>query len=124
MSRAITATLQLAFLILLAIAWHPSDACAQGPYAPNNRTYVPRTSPLPIYLDYFRRDVGVLDPYNTFVVPQRQLNQTLRNQQYRINGLQQEQQSMRNGLNGGLAPTGTSARFFNYSHYYPGMRNP
>src|SRR5688500_12810871 len=34
---------------------------------------------LPGELNYFRRDTGVLDPYNAFVRPQRNLQQDLRN---------------------------------------------
>jgi hypothetical protein len=70
-------------------------------------------------LDYFRSDVGVLDPYNTFVAPRRRLDQNLRqlaSQQYADE--QRTQQSLSMIRQAGVAPTGTGATFMNYSHYY------
>lgn len=112
-----TVYLLLTFVVLGNVA---GVAQAQYPNRSGGSTYTPHSSPLPIYLDYFRRDVGVLDPYNNFVRPKRQLTQALQQQQQRIDYLQQQQIQ---GSMQGVAPTGTSARFFNYSHYYPGMRN-
>jgi hypothetical protein len=86
---------------------------AQSRYRP------PGGSPLPRQLDYFRRDVGVLDPYNTFVAPRRQLDRSL--QQLQTRQLQDEQrtsQSLSQMRQSTAAPTGTGATFMNYSHYY------
>ena len=78
--------------------------------------YGPTLSP---YLDYFRRDTGVLDPYNTFIRPRRQLQNQLddivQQERAETTRLQQQIQGIRES---GAAPTGTSATFLNYSHYY------
>ena len=78
--------------------------------------YGPTLSP---YLDYFRRDTGVLDPYNTFIRPRRQLQNQLDGivQQERVETtrMQQQIQGIRES---GAAPTGSGATFLNYSHYY------
>lgn len=89
---------------------------------------VPRYSPpggptMPRALDYFRRDVGVLDPYNTFVSPRRQLDrnlQTLRQQEeYNARLARQEISQLNSQIRESTAaPTGTGATFMNYSHYY------
>lgn len=80
----------------------------------------PGGSPIPRQLDYFRRDVGVLDPYNTFVAPRRQLDrnlQTLQAQEdYNARRTQQELSQIKQST---AAPTGTGATFMNYSHYFP-----
>lgn len=91
------------------------------------RRYTPPAgSPLPAELDYFRRDVGVMDPFNTFVAPRRQLRNQLNAMSAReaanFQSAQQEITSIREAV---AAPTGVSAGFMNYSHYYsrsPGSR--
>lgn len=78
--------------------------------------YGPTLSP---YLDYFRRDTGVLDPYNAFIRPRRQLQNQLADmaQQQQVENvrLQQQIQGIRAAT---AAPTGTGGTFLNYSHYY------
>ena len=78
--------------------------------------YGPTLSP---YLDYFRRDTGVLDPYNAFIRPRRQLQNQLGEivQQGQAENvrLRQQIQGIREAQG---APTGTGATFMNYSHYY------
>lgn len=100
----------------------------RNPYRNSGSVYTPSSSPLPIYLQYFRTDVGVTDPYNNFVRPRQELQRTLQSQQMRINYLQAEQQTLlqdqRQTRAVPIAPTGTGAQFFNYSHYYPGLGNP
>lgn len=89
------------------------SAYAQSRYRP------PGGSPLPRQLDYFRRDVGVLDPYNTFVAPRRQLDRSL--QQMQVRQQQEEQrtsQSLSQIRQSSAAATGTGATFMNYSHFY------
>ncbi len=103
----------LAGLILLLAT---ESAEAQIRYQP------PAGSPLPSQLSYFRRDVGLLDQYNTFVQPQRQLEDRLRqmNQQqlddYRSAQRQIEQIKQIRPTE--AAPTGVGAGYLNYSHYY------
>ena len=74
----------------------------------------------------WNRNTGPLDNYHNFVVPQMELNQTLQMQNAALNrqalGLQ-----MLNGQLGqpfgsqyGMVPTGQSATFMNYSHFYGG----
>lgn len=100
------------YAVALLIGW--CGICeAQSRYRP------PAGSPLPRQLDYFRADVGVLDPYNTFVAPRKRLDQNLRqlaSQQYADE--QRTQQSLSMIRQAGVAPTGTGATFMNYSHYY------
>jgi hypothetical protein len=81
--------------------------------------YVPPGGPtMPSGLNYFRQDTGLLDPYNAFVAPQRNLNQQL--------GTLYDQQQLdasnirrlQNPREVNVAPTGTGAVFMNYSHYY------
>jgi hypothetical protein len=78
--------------------------------------YGPTLSP---YLNYFRQDTGVLDPYNTFIRPLRQLDNQLGQMQQQEQAantrLQQQIQGIRAET---AAPTGTGATFMNYSHYY------
>lgn len=85
--------------------------------------YQPKAGPtLPSQLNYFRRDVGLLDQYNTFIGPQRQLEAQLRqmNEQqladYRAAQRQIEQ--IKEIRTSGAAVTGVGAVYLNYSHYY------
>lgn len=81
--------------------------------------YGPTLSP---YLDYFRRDTGVLDPYNAFIRPRRELNYQLNNmaaqEQVENARLQREITQLKGVRAPSAAATGTSATYFNYSHYY------
>lgn len=92
-----------------------SPAVAQFP-----SRYSPPAGPvLPNQLNYFRRDVGVLDPFNTFVQPRRQLNQQLNALNYQQQAdtarIQQEIGNVRKSL---AAPTGASAGFMNHGQYF------
>ena len=74
---------------------------------------------LPEELNYFRRDVGVLDQYNGFVAPLRQLDyqlQTMQDQQR--NDFQAAQRAISQIRTSQAAPTGVGSGFMNYSHYY------
>jgi len=85
----------------------------------------PAGSTLPRQLDYFRADVGVLDPYNTFVAPRRQLDRTLQQMQTQERtDVQRAQQAMSQIRQSTAAPTGTGATFMNYSHYYGSTNTP
>lgn len=107
--------------MVLALAMS-SSALGQVPrYRPPGGPTMPRA------LDYFRRDVGVLDPYNTFVAPRRQLDRNLQTlqarEEYNTQRVEKELSQIRKST---AAPTGTGATFMNYSHYYssrtPGPR--
>lgn len=102
------------FVVLLLILLDATVASAQYPrYRPPGGPTMPRA------LDYFRQDVGVLDPYNTFVAPRRRLDSDLafmrRQQQLNARQTQGAIQQLRESV---AAPTGTGATFMNYSHYY------
>jgi len=87
-------------------------------------TRVPRYSPpagatMPRALDYFRQDVGALDPYNTFVAPRRALDRNLQNLQTQEDlNSRRAQQDISQIRQSTAAPTGTGGTFMNYSHYY------
>jgi hypothetical protein len=120
MSARLRRQLAPALLFLLAVC--AADACfGQGgvyrAYGGRYRSpYGPTISP---YLDYFRRDTGVLDPYNAFIRPRRQLDnqlgQMVQDERAANTRLQQQIQGIRAET---AAPTGASATFMNYSHYY------
>src|SRR4051812_35110474 len=81
--------------------------------------YVPPAGPtMPSGLNYFRQDTGLLDPYNAFVAPQRQLNQQLRTL-YDQQAIDESRiYRLQNPREVNVAPTGSGAVFMNYSHYY------
>jgi hypothetical protein len=91
---------------------------AQGParYVP------PAGNPLPRELNYFRRDVGLLDQYNAFVFPQLQMNNQLQQlaaqQQSNFRSAQRQINELKDVRSSTAAPTGTGATFMNYGHYY------
>lgn len=106
-----------AAICLLVVLVISSDAFAQKPY----RRYAPPGGPtMTPYLNHFRRDTGgVGDPYNAFVAPQRQLDSQLatlsQQQQADMRATQQQLSELSKAT---AAPTGSSASFMNYSHYY------
>ena len=102
----------LAALVLVGLACSRADA--QYPrYVP------PAGNTLPNELNYFRRDVGILDQYNTFVAPFRRLDnqlQSMQNQQRDdFRSAERQISQIRSSM---AAPTGVGAGFMNYSHYY------
>jgi hypothetical protein len=85
--------------------------------------YRPPAGPvLPNQLNYFRRDVGLTDPYNAFVQPQRtleaQLQQMNLQQQADYQAAQRDLQKLQDVRQSMAAPTGVGGGFLNYSHYY------
>jgi hypothetical protein len=93
------------------------EVAAQG-----RRYSSPSRPTLPSQLNYFRGDTGLLDPYNTFVQPQNQLQNRLRSmetQQQETRSEIQKQQSQESAVASKAAPTGTAATYQNLSHYYP-----
>jgi hypothetical protein len=113
---AAVAPLSLAFL-----AFMPATATAQqGYYVP------PGGSPFSPYLDLYRRDTGLLNQYYNFIIPRRQLTETLNQQRAAITNLQTQVQSNRAQLRptptARIGPTGVGSVYMNYSHYYGGSR--
>jgi hypothetical protein len=111
MSRRSLALMSASILLTLAGS---SDCLAQGRYRPPGGPTMPRA------LDYFRQDVGALDPYNTFVAPRRQLDRNLQalNAQEQNDSIRTQSQ-LSQIRQSGAAATGTGSTFMNYSHYYP-----
>ncbi len=95
-----------------------STASAQGPA----RYYSPSGPTLPSQLNYFRRDVGLLDQYNTFVQPRQQLDfqfQQLQAQQAAdFRATQRKFEQLKEVRPSDAAPTGVGATYMNYLHYY------
>lgn len=103
-------------LILVASA---SSAFAQRPQ--QTRYSSPYGPTLPLQLNYFRNDVGVLDPYNTFVNPSSQLQHRLRsieNQQIYDEKATQSAFKKLMSKPAQASQTGKGATFMNYSHYF------
>jgi hypothetical protein len=100
----------------LAVSIFADQAQAQMRYRP------PAGPTLPSQLNYFRRDVGLLDQFNTFVRPQRQLEAQLRQmteqQLADYRQTQRELEQLQQVRPSEAAPTGVGATFLNYSHYY------
>ena len=107
-------------LIALAWAWlvlvSATAAHGQGAYRS------PAGPTLPPQLNYFRRDIGVLDQYNGIVAPTIQAQQAVQQLQ---SGISQQSSQLQN-LQGQIqqirdvptARTGTASGFMKYSHYY------
>ena len=91
-----------------------------GPAAGQYPRYVPPSGrTLPNELNYFRQDVGLMDQYNTFVSPFRQLDNQLRTmQQQQRADFQAAAKGISQIRTSQAAPTGVGARYMNYSHYY------
>lgn len=85
------------------------------------RRYTPPAGPtLTPQLNLLRSDTGFIgDPYNTFVVPRRQLDNQLsymaKQEQADVRANRQQLEQIGKSL---AAPTGSGATFMNYSHYY------
>ncbi len=123
-------------IAISALAWAMGGwgmlgvALAQGPLAPagSPRAYPYSSRPtLSPYLDYFRTPLGPLDNYHEFVRPRVQLQQQLQQQESQLRrqtqGLHElREQIMAPQRTDTVAPTGTGARFFHHSHFYPSLR--
>lgn len=95
-----------------------SAAFAQGP----PRYYSPSGPTLPSQLNYFRRDVGLLDQFNTFVQPRQQLdsqlNQLAAQQAADFRTTQRQLEQIKEIRPSDAAPTGIGGTYMNYLHYY------
>jgi hypothetical protein len=102
---------------LLLVVLSESVSLAQRPL----RRYQPPAGPtITPYLNYYRADIsGLPSPYESFIVPQQQLQRNLydmtRNQQADFRKVENAIKQVRASA---AAPTGVGASFQNYSHYY------
>ena len=101
----------------------PASAQGRRPYSP----YQPARPTISPWFNLYRQDGGVLDNYHTFVRPEIQLRNTLRQQEYNISRQGMDIQAMRQNMSGvtrtlGMRPTGAGSRFMDYSHYYQFQR--
>jgi len=142
---------RLAIFVGLAVAFFlASEADAQQVQRPNNQRYMggpqwmrrPTLSP---WLDLYREDGGVVDPYNEFVRPQfrmqrylleqdrqthqqqqqlrqlqpqlRQMQQQQQRQQTQLQELQQQQPGQMTPRQGFATPTGIGAGYMSYGGF-------
>jgi hypothetical protein len=86
--------------------------------------YQPSTPTFSPWLNLYQRNAGPLDNYHTFVRPERQLQDTLRQQ---ASAIQRQGEGIRgltgqvNDLREGRSPahpTGAGSVFMDYGHYY------
>ena len=119
-----TAVLMLATAVAIPLG----SAEAQDYSRPRgpSRSYNPSPTLSP-YLDYFRAPTGPLDSYHEFVRPRMNLQKTLARQDRELRTQSRELRTLNSQWGeaqrtGTIAPTGTGAGFFNYSHFYPAMR--
>ncbi len=111
------------FVAAAAAVIGPSVADAQPPV---HRSWSPSPTLSP-WLDLFRSDTGLLDPYNSLVRPRLELQERLRRQQLDLTrqaaGLSaMRQQMIQSRGQMPIRPTGTGSVFMDYSHYYPGFQ--
>lgn len=104
---------------LAALLLSVGGAVGQMPYTPPSPTFSP-------WLNLFQRNTGPLDNYHTYVRPQFEMRDTLRQQsltnQRQAAGLQNLTDRVGNLQKAGetsIRPTGTASVFGSYSHYYP-----
>lgn len=123
-----SALLLIAFVGLSLTLCEP--CAAQRYQSPSGPTLSP-------YLQYFRRDTGILDRYNAFVAPRQRLRQEfsniegqLRQQRLYAYGLESQLQGVATDLEGqqqrllrpsGAAPTGVGATYMNIQGFNPGV---
>ncbi len=115
-------TFALTLLVAACVVAIPADQThAQKPMKYSQR-YSPRRPTLSPYLNYFRRDSGLLDNYNAFVAPRQRLQSRLQTQEAVIYQQQQQLRQVQNSVSryrqAGAGITGTHSTFMNYSHYF------
>jgi hypothetical protein len=112
---------RICMTLMVAAAFESVSASAtfaQGP----PRYYSPSGPTLPSQLNYFRRDVGLLDQFNTFVQPRQQLDSQLHllaaQQAADFRATQRQMQQIKEIRPSDAAPTGIGGTYMNYLHYY------
>jgi hypothetical protein len=103
----------------VALAVQPVSA-QSGPRA----SYQPSVPTLSTWLNLYQRNSGVVDNYHTFVRPEKQLQDTLRQQNSMIehqgegiHGLTGQVKDLQQGRSA-AHPTGAASVFMDYGHYY------
>ncbi|MFM7844036.1 MAG: hypothetical protein ACKPEY_07375 [Planctomycetota bacterium] len=116
-------TIALTF-VLAGFLLHPSTAAAQGNFP--RRYQSPSGPTITPYLDYFRQDNGVLNPYYNFIRPKaemrnsaQQLTKELRATEANAKLLGREMKDLQTAPSRAAA-TGTAATFDSLGHYYSG----
>ncbi len=115
-----------ATLTVLVVTISASNVHAQRPSV---RRFQPRRQTFSPYMDYFRRDVGLLDQYNYFRQRDQRLQQTFGQQQGQIDlqrqGLQQVGQefgqlgdTLQRFRPTGATPTGKRATFQTFARFF------
>jgi hypothetical protein len=85
-------------------------------------SYRPPTPTLSPWLNLYGNTPGPLDSYHSYVLPQLQLRDAMRQQDARIQNLGHE--VTRLGESGEVPPTGTGSVYMSYLHYYPALGTP
>jgi len=105
---------------LLALAGFCADSTALAQLPRYRAPYrAPAGNPLPSQLNYFRSDVGLLDPYNAIVAPQQRFSDDIRSLNSRQRLLQAEIAAPAQLRQTEAASTGTGSVFMNRSHFFP-----
>jgi hypothetical protein len=109
---------KLLAVLIIGLSAGASVSQAQTPL----RRYRPPAGPtMTPYLNYHRADFSTLpDPYNSFIVPQRQAQRQSydlsRQDRARFQTLEKDLDQIKEST---APPTGVGGSFMNYSHYYP-----
>jgi hypothetical protein len=100
--------------------------CSARPAQAQRRYHIPRPTFSP-YLNYFRADPGPIDPYYSYVLPERRLQRTLAGQSAQIQRQEANIRSLQSRFTqfqygGPVAPTGLGSSFGNHMGFYSGLR--
>jgi len=105
-------------VVLVLVAVSPSPVHAQVGQSSGINLYRPTLTP---YLDYFRRDQGVLPNYHQFVRPRQRLLADRQRTARDIYGLAVGAQNTERRVEAVEARgTGRRSTYMNYLHFYPG----
>ena len=107
-----------------------TDASAQNRNRTRSRYQSPSGSPISPAMEFFRFPSGIPglnDNYNAFVRPRAQLNRRIEAQNRELRQTEESLNTLNNQFQRQLpalgraviGPTGKSAGFMNYSHFYP-----
>ena len=112
----------LASLIALGTLGFARESAAQAIYPGAQRQpLVPRQPQLSPYLNLLRNDNSLLNPYHSFVLPRRDMQQQQFRMATEINRLEQTslgQFAPRSATTTNRLPTGNAGRFQTYLHFY------
>lgn len=110
----------LIFCVCLSAGIIAADAAGQTPRSYGYQPTRPTISP---WMNLYQRNTGAVDNYHTYVQPQKQLQETLQQQNARIQqqglgirGLTHQLSDLEQGKT--VRATGAGSVFMDYSHYY------